>query len=92
MVTGFCTCVCVGNILGVQVAQALERALDNQWQWLFVILAILFALIALFQAVFLVPVPEKVGIVIEETVIEEYLEDHLDRVLTNDPTESVDGG
>ena len=40
----------------------------------------------------MVPVPEKVGIVIEETVIEEYLDEHLDRVLTNDPTESVDGG
>ena len=55
-------------------------------------MAILFTLIAIFQALFLVPVPEKVGIVIEETVIEEYLEDHLDRVLTNDPTESADGG
>ena len=29
MVTGFCTCVNVGNILGVQIASALERAIDN---------------------------------------------------------------
>ena len=44
------------------------------------------------QAIILVPVPEKVGIVIDETKVEEYLEDHLERVLEADESsESLDG-
>ena len=55
-------------------------------------MAILFTIIAIVQAVILVPVPEKVGIIIDETKAEEYLEDHLERVLEADEsTESLDG-
>ena len=55
-------------------------------------MAVLFTIIAIIQAIVLVPVPEKVGIVIEETKVEEYLEDHLERVLEADETtETIDG-
>ena len=55
-------------------------------------MAVLFTIIAIAQAIFLVPVPEKVGIVIDETKVEEYLEDHLERVLEADETtETIDG-
>ena len=55
-------------------------------------MAVLFTIIAIVQAIFLVPVPEKVGLVIDETKVEEYLEDHLERVLEADETtETIDG-
>ena len=54
-------------------------------------MAILFSLLALVQMILLVPVPEKAGIVIESTVAEDYLDDHLDRVLYDEPTDSTDG-
>ena len=38
-VTGFCTCVNVGNILGVQIASLIMRATGDNWSLLFVILA-----------------------------------------------------
>ena len=37
------------------------------------------------------PVPEKAGIVIESSVAEDYLDDHLTRVLYTDPTDGTDG-
>ena len=55
-------------------------------------MAVLFTIIAIVQAIILIPVPEKVGIVIDETKVEEYLEDHLERVLEADETtETIDG-
>ena len=38
-VTGFCTCVNMGNIIGVQVASLAIKVTDGNWQWLFVMLA-----------------------------------------------------
>ena len=78
-VTGFCTCVNFGNIIGVQLAAAILDITDDKWQWLFVLLAVQFALLALVQAIWLVPHPANVGIIVEEAVIEEVFDSHLER-------------
>lgn len=36
----FCTCINVGNIIGAQLGKGLVGVFDNQWQYLFVILAV----------------------------------------------------
>ena len=79
--TGFCTCVNIGNILGVQITTQFLKITDNKWYWSFVVLSIWFLLLAIVQAIFLVPHPEKVGIVIEEEVIQERFNEEIEKAV-----------
>ena len=63
-VGGFCTCVNVGNILGSQIGSALLSSFNDNWQWLFVIMACVALLVAILIRLFLVPHPEEVGYLI----------------------------
>ena len=65
-VGGFCSCVCIGDIIGAQLGQALLRLFDNNWQWLFVIVAAIFLVLAVLIAIFLVQHPEHIGLIIDD--------------------------
>ena len=68
-VGSFCSCVNIGDIIGAQLGQALLRAFDQKWQWLFVLNAVIFLTIALLNYIFLVQHPEHIGIIIDEVEV-----------------------
>ena len=76
-VGGFCTCTCIGNIVGAQVGQALITALNDQWQWLFVILAANAALFVVLLRVFLIPHPEEAGFLVDDEKVEPIIDEKL---------------
>lgn len=78
---GFCTCVNVFNIVGVQVGSALLRAFDDKWQWLFVIMAVIGLLVAASLWFFLVPEPEEIGYIANDDIIEEKAQDELRKMI-----------
>ena len=65
-VGAFCSCVCIGNIVGAQVGQALLSAFNQKWQYLFVVLTCLYAVLGILIHFLLVQHPAKIGIEIED--------------------------
>ena len=65
----FCTCVNVGNIVGVQLGQGLLGVFNDKWQWLFILLAAVFTVWALVLLLLLVQHPGKIGIIVDEEVV-----------------------
>ena len=61
----FCTCVNIGDIVGAQIGQGLLSAFDKKWQWLFVILTVLYILIAIGIALLLVQHLDAINMVVE---------------------------
>lgn len=67
------TCNNFGNIAGIQLAAALIKPFNYQWQWLMVLAAGFAAMIALVVWFFLIPHPEEIGIFVEEMTEKEAL-------------------
>ena len=59
----------IGNIVGAQIGSALIGVFDNNWQWLFVIMACLALVIAGALRIFLVPHPEERGMIVEDEIV-----------------------
>ena len=76
-VGGFTTCVNVGNILGTQVGSALIRLFDDNWQWLFVIMAGVALTLTVILRLFLVPHPEEVGYLVDDQEVSEKINEKL---------------
>jgi OPA family glycerol-3-phosphate transporter-like MFS transporter 3 len=60
------TCNSAGNTIGIQLAAVLLKVFNDDWPWLFVIVAILVLTFASIMWFFLVPHPNDIGIVVEE--------------------------
>ena len=69
----FCSCVNIGDILGAQLGQALLSGFGSEWQWLFVILIVLYVVLAACIFIFLVQHPEHIGVVIEPDEIKDLI-------------------
>lgn len=76
-VGGFCSCVNIGNILGAQLGQALLRTWGDKWQWLFVLQACLFVVLAAAIWLLLVQHPETIGIMIDGQVVSKKVENTM---------------
>ena len=76
----FCSCVNIGDIIGAQIGQALLRAFDNNWQWLFVLNGCIFTTIAVLIYFLLVQHPAKMGIIIDDEEVTKIVEDKMNRL------------
>ena len=81
-VGGFCTCVNIFNILGVQIGSALLRAFDDKWQWLFVIQAAFVLILALVLWLLLVPDPQEMGFIVADEVLKEKVGEELRNMIS----------
>ena len=79
-VGSFCSCVNIGDIIGAQIGQALLRAFDNNWQWLFVLNGCIFTTIAVLIYFLLVQHPAKMGIIIDDEEVTKIVEDKMNRL------------
>ena len=66
IVNGFTSCVNIGNIVGVQLASVILDASNNQWGYNLIFAASLFTVMAILNALFLVPTPQKAGILLDD--------------------------
>ena len=61
-------------------------AFDNKWQWLFVLLGVIFTVLAAAIFFLLVQHPEKIGITIDDVVISQKVEDNMHRLSNTSQT------
>ena len=79
-VGSFCSCVNIGDIIGAQLGQGLLRAFNDKWQWLFVLQGCIFIALAFAIYFLLVQHPEKIGIMIDDVIISQKVEDNMQRL------------